>query len=77
MNTYTVSVYKQLPAREIMAKHLLSFQLRTGFPIQKALELYKRPMTWEYGNKRDAERQARSFRKDGTGRTVTLTVAAR
>ena len=77
MNTYTVTVYKQLPTREIMVKHLLGFQLRTGFPIRKALELYKRPMTWDYGNKRDAERQARSFRKDGTGRTVTLTVAAR
>ena len=77
MNTYTVTVYKQLPPLAQIAKHLLSFQLRTGFPIHKALELYKRPMTWDYGNKRDAERQARSFRKDGTGRTVTLTVAAR
>jgi hypothetical protein len=77
MNTYTVSVYKTIPALPQLAKHLLGFQLRTGFPIRKALELYKRPMTWEYGNKRDAERQARSFRKDGTGRTVTITVASR
>lgn len=76
-NTYTVTVYKQLPAREIMVKHLLGFQLRTGFPICKALELYKRPMTWEYTNKRDAQRQARIFRNDGTGRTVTLTTTAR
>ena len=77
MNTYTVTVYKQLPPLAQIAKDLLSFQLRTGLPIRKALELYKRPMTWEYGNKRDAQRQARMFQKDGTGRTVTLTTIAR
>ena len=76
-NTYTVTVQKQLPPREVMAKDLLACQLRTGFPIRKALELYKRPMTWEYTNKRDAQRQARMFRTDGTGRTVTLTTIAR
>ena len=77
MNTYTVTVYKQLPTREIMVKHLLGFQLRTGFPIHKALELYKRPMTWDHSNKRDAQRQARMFQNDGTGRTVTLTTISR
>ena len=77
MNTYTVTVYKQLPPLAQIAKDLLSFQLRTGFPINKALELYKRPMTWTYSNKRDANRHARRFQNDGTGRTVTLTVAAR
>jgi hypothetical protein len=73
-NTYTVSVQKQLPPLAQIAKDLLGFQLRTGFPIRKALELYKRPMTWEFTNRRDAERQARRFRNDNTGRIVTLTI---
>lgn len=75
--TYTVIVCKQLPLLAQIAKDLLSFQLRTGFSVEKALELYKRPMTFVYGNKRDAERQARRFQNDGTGRTVKLAVAAR
>lgn len=77
MNTYTVTVHKQLPALAQIAKDLLPFQLRTGFPIRKALEIYKRPMTWQFTNKRDAQRQARMMRNDGTGRIVTLTVSAR
>ena len=73
--TYTVTVIKQLPPLAQIAKDLLGFQLRTSFPIRKAFELYKRPMTWEFTNRRDAERQARRFRNDGTGRTVTLSIA--
>lgn len=77
MNIYTVSLEKQLPSKAIMAADLLRFQLRTGFPIQKALELYKRPLSWTFTNKREARRHAAACRKDGTGRAVTLTVKSR
>jgi hypothetical protein len=77
MNTYKVIVVKPLPPLAQIAKDLLSFQLRTGFPIRKALELYKRPMTWEFTNRREAQKWARMMTKDGTGRTATLEVAAR
>lgn len=77
MNTYIVSVYKQLPSLPQMAKDLWRFQVRTGIPIRKALEIYKRPLCYELTNKREAARVARGFRNDGTGRTVTVTIASR
>lgn len=60
-----------------MAKDLWRFQVRTGIPIRKALEFYKRPIAYEFTNKREAARVARSFCKDGTGRTVTVTTVSR
>jgi hypothetical protein len=76
-NTYTVTVTKPLPSLAQIAKDLLPFQLRTGFPIRKALELYKRPMAWEFTNRREAQKWERMMNNDGTGRTATLTISAR
>jgi hypothetical protein len=70
-NVYTLKVTDPLPKGKQLAKELLAFQMR-GFPIQKALEIFKRPMTWTFTNKREAAKAARRFKNDGTGRTVTL-----
>lgn len=77
MNTYTVSVFKPLPPLAQIAKDLWPFQVRTGIPIRKALEIYKRPLCYELTNKREAARVARGFCNDGTGRIVTITTASR
>jgi len=68
---YTVSLPQDPQPKSVMAKGLLSFQLRTGKPIKEALALYTRPLTYSFTNKRDAVKFANGFRREG--RTVNLT----